>query len=115
VQLAVPAGSEQRCREFWNGVLGFAEVPKPPVLAARGGCWFRAGPVEVHLGVDEPFTPARRAHPGLLVEGLTELADRLESAGHPVTRDGDFPGHDRFYCADPFGNRLEFLQPRRGA
>jgi catechol 2,3-dioxygenase-like lactoylglutathione lyase family enzyme len=111
VQLAIPPGGEEECRAFWGGVLGMRELEKPPVLAARGGCWFRGGGLEVHLGVEDPFSPARKAHPGLLVEGLPALARRLEEAGYPVTRDGDFPGHDRFYSADPFGNRLEFLQP----
>jgi catechol 2,3-dioxygenase-like lactoylglutathione lyase family enzyme len=111
VQLAIPSGGEDRCREFWGGVLGLAELEKPPVLAARGGCWFRGGALEVHLGVEDPFVPARKAHPGLLVEGLRALADRLTAAGAPVTWDGEFPGHARFYSTDPFGNRLEFLEP----
>jgi catechol 2,3-dioxygenase-like lactoylglutathione lyase family enzyme len=112
VQLAIPPGGEDRCRAFWGEVLGMEEVAKPPVLAARGGCWFRGGAVEVHLGVEEDFQPARKAHPGILVDGLTALASRLEAAGVAVRWDGDFPGHDRFYADDPFGNRLEFLQPR---
>ena len=113
VQLAIPRGGEEQCRAFWGGVLGMRELDKPPVLAARGGCWFRGGDLEVHLGVEEPFAPARKAHPGLHVDGLQQLADRLEQAGHPVTWDDDeFPGYDRFYSADAFGNRLEFLQPR---
>lgn len=87
------------------------ELDKPPVLAARGGCWFSGGALEVHLGVEEPFAPARKAHPGLLVGGIHALARRLESAGHSVTWDDDFPGHHRFYTTDPFGNRLELLQP----
>jgi catechol 2,3-dioxygenase-like lactoylglutathione lyase family enzyme len=111
VQLAIPHGGEDACRGFWHGVLGMAELEKPPTLAARGGCWFRSATVEVHLGVEDPFVPARKAHPGLLVDGLPALARRLEAAGHPVTWDDDFPGHDRFYSADPFGNRLEFLEP----
>jgi catechol 2,3-dioxygenase-like lactoylglutathione lyase family enzyme len=110
VQLAIPRGGEEQCRVFWGGVLGMRELAKPPVLAARGGCWFRGGDLEVHLGVEEPFQPARKAHPGLLVEGLSALANRLEAAGHDVTWDDDFPGHDRVYSADPFGNRLEFLE-----
>lgn len=110
VQLAVPRGSEQACRGFWGGILGMDELEKPAVLAARGGCWFRGGGVEVHLGVEEPFTPARKAHPGLLVDNLPVLAAGLELAGYPVAWSDEFPGHDRFYCADPFGNRLEFLQ-----
>jgi catechol 2,3-dioxygenase-like lactoylglutathione lyase family enzyme len=111
VQLAIPAGVEDRCRAFWGELLGMEEVEKPPVLAARGGCWFRSAGVEVHLGVEEPFVPARKAHPGLLVRDLAGLAAALESAGVQVTWDPEFPGHDRFYAADPFGNRLEFLEP----
>jgi len=111
VQLAIPRDGEPQCRAFWGEVLGMHELDKPPVLAARGGCWFRGGDLEVHLGVEDPFVPARKAHPGLLVDGLRALARRLEQAGYPVTWDAEFPGHDRFYSADPFGNRLEFLQP----
>ena len=114
VQLAIPRGGEERCRAFWRDVLGMRELEKPPVLAARGGCWFRGGGLEVHLGVEEPFVAARKAHPGLLVTGLTHVAAALERAGHPVTWDDDFPGHDRFYSADPFDNRLEFLEPTAG-
>jgi DNA-binding transcriptional MerR regulator/catechol 2,3-dioxygenase-like lactoylglutathione lyase family enzyme len=111
VQLAIPRGGEDNCRAFWGEVLGMRELQKPPVLAARGGCWFRGGGLEVHLGVEDPFVPAKKAHPGLLVVGLTGIAEALERAGHEVTWDDDFPGHDRFYAADPFGNRLEFLEP----
>ena len=112
VQLAIPRGGEDRCRDFWRDVLGMRELEKPPVLAARGGCWFRGGGLEVHLGVEDPFAPAEKAHPGLLVAGLAHVAAALEAAGHPVTWDDKFPGHDRFYAADPFGNRLEFLEPK---
>lgn len=115
VQLAIPAGGEDACRAFWGGVLGMAELEKPPVLAARGGCWFRGGALEVHLGVEEPFAPARKAHPGIRVQGLRALAAGLAAAGHEVVWDDDFPGHDRCYSADPFGNRLEFLEPRTSA
>ncbi|MFE9428101.1 glyoxalase [Kitasatospora sp. NPDC006697] len=111
VQLAIPPGAEPLCREFWGGVLGMAELAKPPVLAARGGCWFRGGGLEVHLGVEEDFQPARKAHPGILVRGLPALAERLEAHGHEVRWDGEFPGHDRFYAFDKLGNRLEFLEP----
>jgi catechol 2,3-dioxygenase-like lactoylglutathione lyase family enzyme len=111
VQLAVPRGGEDRCRAFWHDLLGLEEIEKPPVLAARGGCWFRGDGLEVHLGVEDPFTPARKAHPGILVSGLPALAEALEAAGHPVTWDADFPGHARCYVADPFGNRLELLEP----
>jgi catechol 2,3-dioxygenase-like lactoylglutathione lyase family enzyme len=113
VQLAIPPGGEERCRAFWGGVLGMDEVEKPPVLAARGGCWFRGGGVEVHLGVEREFAAARKAHPGILVSNLRELAETLTAAGVEVTWDAEFPGHDRFYTTDPFGNRLEFLEPQR--
>ena len=112
VQLAIPAGGEDDCRAFWSGVLGMRELDRPHVLAARGGCWFRGGGLEVHLGVEDPFTPARKAHPVVLVTGLAGLASRLEAADVAVTWDGEFPGHDRFYAHDPFGNRLEFLEPQ---
>jgi catechol 2,3-dioxygenase-like lactoylglutathione lyase family enzyme len=111
VQLAIPPGGEEACRAFWSGVLGLDELEKPPVLAARGGCWFRGGGLEVHLGVEQDFAPARKAHPGILVDDLRGLAGTLAAAGVEVTWDGEFPGHDRFYAADPFGNRLEFLEP----
>lgn len=115
VQLAIPPNAEDTCRAFWGGVVGMVEVEKPPVLAARGGCWFRGGGLEVHLGVEQEFAPARKAHPGILVGGLGALAERLRAAGIEVTWDGEFPGHDRFYAPDPFGNRLEFLEPVGGA
>src|SRR6201986_3030886 len=102
VQLACPPGSEEELRGFYGGVVGLAEVAKPPVLAARGGCWFRGYGIELHLGVEEDFQPARKAHPGLLVEGLDDWAGRLRAAGAPVRYDGDFPGMRRFYRGGPF-------------
>jgi len=111
VQLAIPPGGESECRRFWGDLLGMTEVDKPAELAARGGCWFRGGGLEVHLGVEQQFAPAHKAHPGILVNGLAELAEALQAAGVEVTWDPYFPGHDRFYAADPFGNRLEFLEP----
>ncbi|GAA2749570.1 MULTISPECIES: VOC family protein [Kitasatospora] len=115
VQLDVPAGSEDRCRAFWGGVLGMTELEKPPVLAARGGCWFRGGGYEVHLGVVAEQSPSPKAHPGILVTGLDAVADRLAAAGAPVSWDDNFPGYRRFHSADPFGNRLEFLEADRPA
>ncbi|MCG0283969.1 glyoxalase [Streptomyces sp. PSAA01] len=111
VQLAIPPGAEDKCRRFWGDVLGMTELEKPPVLAARGGCWFRGGGLEVHLGVEKDFTPARKAHPGILVENLHSLATRLEAAEMQVIWDGEFPGHERFYSYDLLGNRLEFMEP----
>ncbi|NEB16946.1 VOC family protein [Streptomyces coelicoflavus] len=112
VQLAAPPGAEGRLRAFYAGVLGMTETPKPPALAARGGCWFEAGTVRLHLGIETTgFRPARKAHPGLRVIGIDAYATRLEAHGTPVTWDDDLPGHRRFHCADPVGNRLEFLEP----
>ncbi len=111
VQLALPPGGEDESRAFYGGVLGMTELPKPPVLAARGGCWFRGGGWEVHLGVEQDFRPARKAHPGVLVDGLDALADVLVRAGSTVEWDDAFPGHRRFYVSDPHGNRLELLEP----
>lgn len=94
-------------------VLGLDELQKPPALAARGGCWFRGHGIELHLGVERNFKPARKAHPGLLVTGLDAWAGRLRDAGYPVLFDDEFPGMRRFYSEDPNGNRLEFLEPIR--
>jgi catechol 2,3-dioxygenase-like lactoylglutathione lyase family enzyme len=110
VQLAMPAGEEDAARAFFVGVLGMVEVDKPADLAARGGAWFRAGEVEVHLGVETDFRPSRKAHPGILVTDIDDIARRLAEAGQQGTWDALFPGFRRIYAHDPFGNRLEFLQ-----
>ncbi|MFL6057175.1 MAG: VOC family protein [Actinoallomurus sp.] len=115
VQLAAPPDTEPRMREFYVGALGLTEVPKPPALAARGGAWFRAEGIEIHVGVETGFRPARKAHPGILVRDLDALADRLRAAGHDVRSDDLLPGYRRFYADDPVGNRLEFLQPVEAA
>ena len=111
VQLAAPPGSESALRDFYGGLLGLPEVAKPPVLATRGGVWFRSAGVELHLGVEQGFRPARKAHPGLLVDDLDALTARLAAAGVKVTWDGDLPGFRRCYVADPVGNRLELMEP----
>ena len=111
VQVLCPPASEPAVRDFYGGVLGLDELPKPPALAVRGGCWFRGGGIELHLNVDVEFRPARKAHPGLLWPDLNQLASRLGQAGYRVLWDADFPGFRRFYTEDPFGNRLEFLAP----
>jgi catechol 2,3-dioxygenase-like lactoylglutathione lyase family enzyme len=110
VQLSIPPGGEAASRAFWRDTLGMRELTKPPVLAARGGCWFTGGGVDVHVGVEAQFVPARKAHPALLIAGLKNLAVRLEECGVAVEWDGDVPGHDRFYAHDPFGHRIEFLE-----
>ncbi|GGM13176.1 glyoxalase [Dactylosporangium sucinum] len=112
VQLACPAGSEDVSRRFYADLLGLAEIPKPPALANRGGCWFRGYGLELHLGVEEPFAPARKAHPGMLWPDLDGLAARLAAAGHELTWSDELPGYRRFHTFDPHGNRLEFLTPK---
>jgi len=110
VQVAAPPGCEAAARAFYGGLLGLEEMPKPEALAARGGCWFRAGAQELHVGVEEPFAPARKAHPGLVADDLATLADRLGTAGREVSFEDSIPGSERLYVADPFGNRLEIRQ-----
>ncbi|MFF4353207.1 glyoxalase [Streptomyces sp. NPDC001530] len=112
VQLAASAGSEPELRTYYVDVLGMTEMPKPPALAARGGCWFRAGAVQLHLGIEEDFRPAKKAHTGLRVTGIEAYAARLTAHDASVTWDDNLPGHRRFYSEDPVGNRLEFLEPR---
>ncbi|SEK36398.1 VOC family protein [Nonomuraea pusilla] len=106
VLLAAPPGSEPRLRAFYAGVLGLREVPKPPELARRGGVWFRGEGVEIHLGVEEDFRPARKAHPAFLVDDLDAYAAKIPDA----VPDDLFPGHRRIYVTDPVGNRIELLQ-----
>jgi catechol 2,3-dioxygenase-like lactoylglutathione lyase family enzyme len=107
IQLAMPAGGEDRARRFYGGVLGFEEVAKPAGLAARGGVWFRRGGMNLHLGIDRGFRPAQKAHPGFLSGELDRLADALGQRGN-ICR--DHLGRRRFYADDPFGNRLEFIE-----
>jgi catechol 2,3-dioxygenase-like lactoylglutathione lyase family enzyme len=111
LQLAMPPGREAEARSFYAGVLGLSELVKPPNLAARGGVWFALGPIELHLGVEQEFRPARKAHPAFLVRDLAGLRKRLEQHGFAPYEDEPLAGYERFYAADPFGNRLEFLQP----
>jgi catechol 2,3-dioxygenase-like lactoylglutathione lyase family enzyme len=111
VQVAIPAGGEDAARTFYGSLLGMTEVVKPAALAVRGGCWFSAGSAVLHLGVEAPFAPARKAHPAFLVAELDALADSLASAGYDCLRaDGEIPGVRRFHTFDPFGNRIEFQQ-----
>ena len=110
VQLAMPAGQEEQAREFYAGLLGITEVAKPPELAKRGGAWFENGHVKIHLGVETDFRPARKAHPGLLVDGLQALTALLRNHGYSVTEDAAIEGQLRAFVADPFGNRIELIQ-----
>jgi catechol 2,3-dioxygenase-like lactoylglutathione lyase family enzyme len=114
VQLAMPPGREAEARAFYEGLLGFSETAEPPNLATRGGCWFERDGVKVHLGVEADFRPARKAHPAFRVEGLAALAAALAAVGHPVRTDEPLEGFERVYVDDPFGNRVELLEPTRG-
>jgi catechol 2,3-dioxygenase-like lactoylglutathione lyase family enzyme len=111
VQLAMPAGREEEARHFYSYLLGIPETPKPPNLAKRGGAWFESGPVRIHLGVEEDFRPARKAHPALLVKDLPGVIERLRNAGIAVVEDEPLAGYSRVYVTDPFGNRLELMEP----
>lgn len=111
VQLAMPEGQEAAAVAFYEGVLGITHVPKPPHLAVRGGCWFEDGDLRLHLGVDADFRPALRAHPALVVSSLPALVERLRAAGATVVEDERLDGYDRVYTADPFGNRIELMEP----
>lgn len=107
VQIAIPVDGEGKARKFYGQLLGLEEVPKPEPLAARGGCWFKTGGARLHLGVDPRFIPAKKAHIAFHVDNLEDVAAKL---GLEVDVDTSWPGVRRFFCADPFGNRLEFMQ-----
>jgi catechol 2,3-dioxygenase-like lactoylglutathione lyase family enzyme len=109
VQLAMPSGGEPEAEAFYSGLLGLTRVPKPEPQASRGGCWFGDGPVKVHLGVEEDFRPARKAHPALVVRDLPALEARLREAGVEVRPDPDSPPGAAAYVDDPFGNRIELV------
>lgn len=110
VQLAMPRGEEERARAFYAGVLGMKELSKPQELAARGGCWFASGSVQLHLGVEDEFRPARKAHPGLVCPEYDALLLRLHHAGVAVREDSAIPQTRRAFAEDPFGNRLEIIE-----
>jgi catechol 2,3-dioxygenase-like lactoylglutathione lyase family enzyme len=109
VQLAMPRGQENSARTFYGELLGLREIPKPVELASRGGVWFECGALQLHLGVEEPFTPARKAHPALRLAGYEEFVAKLERAGVEVKVDQSVPSQRRAFVADPFGNRVELV------
>jgi catechol 2,3-dioxygenase-like lactoylglutathione lyase family enzyme len=111
VQLAMPAGREAEAVAFYDGLLGIPHVLKPPHLAMRGGCWFEQGGLKVHLGVEGDFHPATKAHPAFIVDDVRGLVHALAAAGYAVTDDEPLDGYDRVYVHDPFGNRIELMQP----
>lgn len=108
-QLAMPGGREEQARAFYGHLVGLEEIDKPEPLRSRGGLWFRLGDQQLHLGVEEGFAPARKAHPGIRCGDLNGLAERLLARGFTVDWDENLPDQKRFYTHDPFGNRLEFL------
>ncbi len=112
VQLAAPPQCENAGRRFFGELLGLVELPKPPTLAVRGGLWFQCGAQQIHIGVEQNFRPATKAHPALrLVDEATLelLKTRLEAAGIPTRVDREVNDVARFFAQDPWGNRLEFV------
>lgn len=107
----MPAGGEDLARKFYSGMLEIAETPKPPHLAKRGGCWFERGDLKLHLGVEADFRPARKAHVALLVNDLAHLLEKLRGAGFALNDDEPLEGYRRIYVDDPFGNRIELMEP----
>ena len=109
VQLAMPASGENAARDFYGELLGMTEIPKPPELVLRGGIWFESGKVQLHLGVDGDFHPARKAHPALRCRDFAGLTKKLRLAGIELVDDGSIPGMTRCHVHDPFGNRIELI------
>ncbi|BAT61138.1 glyoxalase-like domain protein [Variibacter gotjawalensis] len=109
VQLAIPPQREEEARAYYAGILGMTEVPKPESLRARGGLWLRSGAIEIHLGVEKDFRPARKAHPAFRIDNIDALATRLETCGYQPRWDDVIVGRRRFFADDPFGNRIEFI------
>jgi len=111
VQLSMPAGGEDQARAFYSGLLGVPEKPKPAELAGRGGCWFESGGLKIHLGVEAGFKPHAKAHVAFMAKDVPALGEKLKAAGCVLSDDRKIPGVERFFVNDPFGNRLEFMEP----
>jgi len=111
ILIAMPPGREDEARAFYHGILGLVEKVKPPRLAARGGCWFESGALQVHLGVEKDFIPAQKAHPAFIVDDLASMVTKAKQAGYKVTADEPIEGYDRRHVDDPFGNRIELIEP----
>ena len=110
VQLAAPKGSEEQARKFFGEILGFEEIEKPAVLKKRGGAWFKYGHCQIHVGIEEPFVPARKAHPAFEIENIEGLKEHLTATDVEYIEDDNLPGANRIYVHDPFGNRIELLE-----
>jgi catechol 2,3-dioxygenase-like lactoylglutathione lyase family enzyme len=113
IQIAAPEGCEAAAREFYGALLGMKEIEKPPLLRARGGCWFQCGSQQLHIGVEKNFAPAKKAHPAFAVPDLDELRRTLAFRGIAVVDDDTIPGTRRFHAEDPWGNRLEFVESQK--
>jgi catechol 2,3-dioxygenase-like lactoylglutathione lyase family enzyme len=114
IQLAAPPDCERAAREFYSDILGFDELEKPEPLRRRGGCWFCCGSHQVHIGVEENFRPAKKAHPAFSLSNLAALRTKLLERGYEVIDDADLVGVRRFYTSDPWGNRIEFVEAGAG-
>ncbi len=110
VQVAIPVGGEPAAEAFYGDLLGFQQLTKPEALAGRGGCWFQAGSVQLHVGADSSFVAAKKAHPAFLFEGLDELVAALVEAGHEVRTGATIDGVTQIFTDDPFGNRIELIE-----
>jgi len=111
VQLAMPSGEEDKARAFFINILGFHEIPKPAELAKRGGAWFESENVQLHIGVESDFRPARKAHPAFIVDDLYALITKAQNAGHETdTSQPPLNGYKRAHVFDPFGNRIELME-----
>lgn len=115
LMVAIPTDGEPAARAFYGDLLGFQEIPKPAEMAGRGGLWFATGNLDLHLGTEEPFRPARKAHVAYEVRDLDALRSRLTARGYPTRDDVRLPGYRRFHTEDPFGNRVELLEPEPAA
>jgi catechol 2,3-dioxygenase-like lactoylglutathione lyase family enzyme len=111
IQLAIPEGGEDQARAFYANILGFTEIPKPPALAQRGGAWFQSGDAQLHLGVEQNFKPARKAHPAFLVDDLESILEKIQRAGYEWDlSQPELEGYKRGHVYDPFGNRIELME-----
>jgi catechol 2,3-dioxygenase-like lactoylglutathione lyase family enzyme len=110
IQIAAPKGCESAAREFYGSILGLAEIEKPAALGGRGGCWFRCGDQQLHIGVESAFQPAKKAHPAFAVANLDKLRESLITHAVKITDDDSLPGTRRFFAHDPWGNRIEFVE-----